>query len=298
MCRAAFLWLATVSPATIDFSAVLKDYTPPASTEEPRYGRTSTIWECPEASLFGFKAGTRAYAQVLQLLLAYAGPDVSALLVSGSIRPKRDESDDGRHSWNLVKLGDRWLLADALWASGYKSNYCLFLNICNTAELYLCFLMFRREIKKEPEGAPGLLDPYYFDVLPAQFVYTHLPDAESHQLLATPVTAAQFETFPLLGRRFFSRFGLVLLTHLNSRIKIVRVSSGTQISRGSYVKSAARHPKYAQTVGLAEERDGHRGDKAQLPEAAHGPRALLAEAHIRQRAGRDTRQRHHTVLLR
>ena len=129
MCRAAFLWLATVSPATIDFSTVSKDYTPPASTEEPRYGRTSTIWECPEASLFGLKAGTRAYAQVLQLLLAYAGPNVSALLVAGSVRPKSEESDDGRHSWNLVKLGDRWLLADALWASGYKSNHCLFLNI-------------------------------------------------------------------------------------------------------------------------------------------------------------------------
>ena len=83
--------------------------------------------------------------------------------------------------------------------------------------------MFRREIKKEPEGGPGLFDPYYFDVLPAQFVYTHLPDAESHQLLATPVTAVEFKTFPLLGRGFFSRFGLRLLTHLKSPIKIVRI---------------------------------------------------------------------------
>ena len=118
MCRAAFLWLSTVAPATIDFSAVPKDYTPPNPSEEPRYGRTSTIWECPEASLLGFKAGTRAYAQVLQLLLAYAGPDVSALLVAGRVRPKCEEEGEGHHSWNLVKLGDRWLLADTLWASG------------------------------------------------------------------------------------------------------------------------------------------------------------------------------------
>lgn len=114
--------MTTVNPATIDFATVSKDYTPPDASEEARFGRLSTVWEVPEATLFGFKAGTRAYAQVLQLLLAYAGPDVSALLVSGTVRIKRTEADDRRHSWNIIKIGGRWLIADALWASGYLKN--------------------------------------------------------------------------------------------------------------------------------------------------------------------------------
>ena len=68
---------------------------------------------------------------------------------------------------------------------------------------------------------------------------------------------------------------------------------------GFYVTStAATHAQCAQPVGLVEERDRRRGDKAQLPEVARGPRALLAEAHIRQRAGRDARQRRQTERLR
>lgn len=107
-----------MSPSTIDFSTTEKDYTPPNPRDKQRYELTSTVWETPEATLLAFKEGTRAYAQVLQLLLAYAGPDVSALLVTGIVRTKREESDDRLHSWNLVKLGGRWLFADALWASG------------------------------------------------------------------------------------------------------------------------------------------------------------------------------------
>ena len=84
-------------------------------------------------------------------------------------------------------------------------------------------VMFRRETKNEADGAPARFDPYYFDVPPAQFVYSHLPDDESQQLLATPVTTAEFETFPLLGRGFFSRYGLCLLSHPKSPIKIVYV---------------------------------------------------------------------------
>lgn len=74
----------------------------------------------------------------------------------------------------------------------------------------------------EEAEAQGTLDLYYFDAPPSQLVYTHLPDAEAHQLLATPVMAAEFETFPLIGRGFFSRFGLRIVSHFKSPIKLVR----------------------------------------------------------------------------
>lgn len=90
--------------------------------------------------------------------------------------------------------------------------------------MFVCSV-FRREVKKESKGAEALLDLYYFDVPPSQLVYTHLPDVEQYQLLETPVSAAEFEKFPQLGRCFFSRFGLRILTHFKSPIKIVRISN-------------------------------------------------------------------------
>lgn len=60
--------------------------------------------------------------------------------------------------------------------------------------------------------------------------------------------------------------------------------------------SAAKHQKEEAHV-FAEERDRRRCDKAQLPEAAFGPLALLAEAHVRERPGIAARQRHQTDFI-
>ncbi len=80
------------------------------------------------------------------------------------------------HAWNSVKIGDKWYLLDATWASGYVDG--------------------RGQFVRKPFD-------HYFLTPPDQFIYDHLPQNEKWQLLDKPMAKAEFEQLVYLRPAFF-----------------------------------------------------------------------------------------------
>jgi hypothetical protein len=94
------------------------------------------------------------------------------------------------HSWNAVKLGNKWFLLDVTWGAGYLDG-----NI------------FTRKLQE-----------FYFLTPPAQFIYDHYPVDENWQLLETPISLKIYRDLPFVRPAFFQS-GLSLESHKNGSIK-------------------------------------------------------------------------------
>jgi hypothetical protein len=81
------------------------------------------------------------------------------------------------HAWNLYRVAGQLHIADATWGAGGISSE-----------------------SKEFEPA---FAPFWFDIAPAQAIFSHLPTESSSQLLPAPVTPAAFQSWPYVAPEWF-----------------------------------------------------------------------------------------------
>lgn len=90
-----------------------------------------------------------------------------------------DRMDDVNHAWNAVKIDQVWKLFDVTWAQGYGKNV--------NGKLV----------------STSLFEPFWFDVSPKIFVFSHYPMAPKWLNLPEPISLKQFEDLPNLTEEFF-----------------------------------------------------------------------------------------------
>jgi hypothetical protein len=86
-----------------------------------------------------------------------------------------DTPNNSNHAWNIVTINEESYLVDCTWNSGYMDGKV-------SKQQYTTDWLF---LKAE------------------HFIYTHYPENEKQQLLAAPLTAAQFSALPFFKPKFF-----------------------------------------------------------------------------------------------
>ena len=95
------------------------------------------------------------------------------------------------HAWNAVEVGGRWRLMDPTWGAGFVDEQ----------------FRFSRRFQE-----------HYFLTPPAEFVIDHLPVDSQWQLLARPLTPAEYDELAYLRPAFFAH-GLQPVSHRRARIE-------------------------------------------------------------------------------
>jgi len=142
---------------------------------------------------------------------------------------------DTNHAWNAVKIDGQWKLFDVTWAV-------------------------------EPGSE---IDDFWFSTRPDEFIFTHLPEDDSWQLLQTTVTKSQFEEMPFIQGSFFELgfsgsqcLPLILegslrelpdTYHVKGRIKVVSLPFSGNIRSGKTIKVRI---KSADAVRVAYKNNG------------------------------------------
>ena len=128
------------------------------------------------------KAVCVGYANLLYVMCQLAGVECDVVFgwSKGFNYPGylREESD---HAWNVVKIGNKWKLIDVTWDAGFVER--------------------RSFIKR--------YTLQWYNLTPAQFIYSHLPEEDEWQLLPEKQirSHAQFEKEPYVPGIFFE-YGL------------------------------------------------------------------------------------------
>jgi transglutaminase/protease-like cytokinesis protein 3 len=86
-----------------------------------------------------------------------------------------DTPNDSNHAWNIVTINAESYLVDCTWDSGFMDG----------------------KVSKQAYTTDWLF------LKPEHFLYTHYPENSKQQLLATPLTAAQFSALPFFKPKFF-----------------------------------------------------------------------------------------------
>jgi transglutaminase/protease-like cytokinesis protein 3 len=134
-----------------------------------------------ENVLLNKRAVCEGYSNILKALCEAAG--LEAEKVSGYAKgygyKVGDKFTDTDHAWNVIKVDNKWRLFDATWASGFGTN------------------------KKGRLVSTSRFDPYWFNVNPKAFIFTHLPQQPKWQLTGGSLTLAQYEALPYINIDFF-----------------------------------------------------------------------------------------------
>lgn len=135
-----------------------------------------------ESILLTRKAVCAGYSDLLKKLCTAVGlesEDVSGYCKGYSYHISK-KINDIDHAWTIIKIDNRWRLFDATWASGYvikKNNKLISVQKFN---------------------------PYWFDVNPREFIFTHLPEESKWQLIQDTISLEQFAALPRLDETFFN----------------------------------------------------------------------------------------------
>ena len=131
-----------------------------------------------EKVLLTKKAVCDGYSTLLYELCVEAG--LEAEKVSGFAKgygyTKDEEFKEPDHAWNIIKIENQWKLFDSTWASGYGMNV-------------------NGKMVSVDE-----FDPYWFDLNPKEFIYTHFPEDPKWQLLQDTLTMEKFKALPYIPR--------------------------------------------------------------------------------------------------
>jgi hypothetical protein len=134
-----------------------------------------------ENVLLNKRAVCEGYSNILNALCASAGLKSDKIIgyAKGYGYMPGDKISESDHAWNVIKIDNQWRLFDATWASGYGTN------------------------KNEKLVSTSKFAPYWFDVHPKAFIFTHLPEQNEWQLTGSSLSLAQYETLPYLRNDFF-----------------------------------------------------------------------------------------------
>ena len=86
-----------------------------------------------------------------------------------------DMLNESNHAWNMVTINGANYLIDSTWDSGYMEDKFSIKHYCTD----------------------------YLFIKPKHLIYSHFPKDVNHQLLASPLSAAQFGVLPPLKPKFF-----------------------------------------------------------------------------------------------
>lgn len=142
----------------------------------------------PEGVLRRRVAVCQGYAQLAEALGTAMGLRIRVL--SGwskgyGYRPGQTFTGQPNHAWNAVQIGGRWRLMDPTWGAGYLDAQ----------------MRFQRRFQE-----------HYFLTDPASFVFDHLPEDSTWQLLPRPIGAQEYIELVNLRPGFFGN-GLRLRSH-------------------------------------------------------------------------------------
>ncbi len=147
----------------------------------------------PESVLTSGSAVCSGYTGLFGMLAEVA--EIEVVEISGWAKGIDYEAGDPilgptNHSWNAVRIGDGWYLIDSTWGAGSSDG-----------------MHFIRQFEE-----------HYFLTPPEQFIFDHLPEDPSWQLLESPVSETQFVRLPYVKSHFF-RNGLEIGSHFQSIIE-------------------------------------------------------------------------------
>ena len=154
----------------------------------------------PEKVLLNRQTVSEGYARLFQRLGELAGLEVE--IISGyskSYSYSVEQPHLVKHVWNAVKLEGQWQLVDVTWGAGY--------------------------LDEDKQQFVHLFQPHYFLTPPAQFIADHFPNDSKWQLLATPISKAEYEQ-RVYPRAVFFATGLAIgshphtLIHANQQVNI------------------------------------------------------------------------------
>jgi hypothetical protein len=133
----------------------------------------------PEAVLHRGRSVCEGFARLTKALGEAMGLEIE--VVSGwskgyGYTPGQTFDGPTNHAWNAVRIDGKWRLMDPTWGAGYLDES----------------LSFVRRFQD-----------HYFLTKPEEFVFDHLPERSSWQLLERPLTAAQYADLVYLRPMFF-----------------------------------------------------------------------------------------------
>ena len=110
--------------------------------------------------------------------------------------------EESNHAWNAVKIGKKWILLDATWAR---------INTTQKA------------------------DNYWFDTPAEEFIYSHLPEDSTWQLLKSKITRKQFNNYPIVTPFLFkSKFDFEVPAYGNLVLATNKFSISKPIENKNY----------------------------------------------------------------
>lgn len=127
------------------------------------------------------KAVCDGYGNILKALCDAAGLESEKVIgyAKGYGYKVGDTFKETDHAWNVIKVDNEWRLFDATWASMDATTKNG--KLVSTTEF----------------------NPYWFNVTPEAFIFTHLPEQSKWQLMADSLTLAQYEKLSYLDETFF-----------------------------------------------------------------------------------------------
>jgi hypothetical protein len=128
------------------------------------------------------KAVCEGYSNILDALCKAAGFKSEKIIgyAKGYSYRVGSKFSETNHAWNAIKVDNTWRLFDATWASGYGTN------------------------KNGKLVSTSRFDPYWFDVNPKAFIFTHFPEEAKWQLIDDhALTLAQYQRLPYIHGNFF-----------------------------------------------------------------------------------------------
>ena len=149
------------------------------------------------------------YAKLFKTLCDYAGIESEVILGYGKCYLEKNEKFRTNHTWNAVKIDNRWHLLDVTWASG--------------------FINYSNEFVQR-------IDESYFLPPPQQFILDHYPEDLRWTLLEHPPTLREFRFSPFKYKSFI-KYGIVSAFPSNGTIE---AAAGDTIHLVLKLKSAAK----------------------------------------------------------
>jgi hypothetical protein len=120
------------------------------------------------------------YSDLFSALAGEAGLEAVEIRGYGkgySYRPGQRFVGPYNHAWNAVKINGSWRLLDPTWGAGYLG---------------------------QDRKYHRWFDDHYFMTPPEHFIYDHLPEQQSWQLLPEPLSKAEFEDLVYVESDFFN----------------------------------------------------------------------------------------------